>query len=108
MMQSLKSHSREELVWVIEQLWHEPGCAQPVERAMETLERRKAITRQREIRRLNAISDAARREYAQLMQPYAADPSRKLPPEVEAQAQAILDRADAADAQWKKLLGLRN
>ena len=101
-----RQESREELEWIIEQLWHEPGYARLVERAMETLERQKILDKHWKARMLNEISDSAREEYAQLMRPYWADHSRKPSPEVQAKAQAILDKAEKADIQWAKLMGL--
>lgn len=102
---TLKQCTKEDLIWIIDKL-----CQMALgdgeyylNIALNDLQHQKNIKRIHEADRYAKLAAEKRREYAKLLEPYEGKSFFSIPMEICKKADKLMEEAQKADMQWRKL-----
>lgn len=104
---TLRECTKEELIKLIETVSRDKSVKWKIERALSEIEYHKEMEALDAADLANKEATEKRREYNAILAPYAGKSLRDIPPDVVQRAAAAGRAADAAEARWYKLMGIK-
>lgn len=103
----LKDCTKEELIFVIKRLqFYSLSNDHCVQRALGDVEEEREARKLEEARRLTDVRLQNLQQYNELLGPYEGKSFSDIPQDVMDRAVAALERYEAADMKWRKLMGI--
>lgn len=105
---NLQKCTKEELLFLIDRMRHYNVGDNLFRFARRDLVNERLTRRERLAQEQSEIAHDARMQYLDLLEPYVGVALKDIPLETLEQAQALLDKAIAADKKWAQLVGMNS
>lgn len=105
---NLQKCTKEELLFLIDRMRHYNVGDNLFRFARRDLVNERLMRRERLAQEQSEIAHDARMQYLDLLEPYVGVALKDIPLEILEQAQALLDKAIAADKKWAQLVGMNS